>query len=687
MPKLEGFEPTPPRVGQVQRLETPAIGMAAQQLNTLSQRLQGFSDAMMSQHAEVVADEAANKALSDVEKTGTFDKKEVYTVYGKAYNTAAKAAYGAEAESLIDQKAQELALRYQNDPVGFSNSLKSFTDSLINQSPTPELRTTLGIYAGKVKNKGFGAISRKVDAELREGRKVSFANNFQKGLGQIVNSVLEGDIESAELQQFDLASKLDAMRASGDITPAEHQRLKIQGEYTLDHDIGVGTLTELLLDDNIEEAITFLEGETYENQPNMTPDQFDKYQTRLKSVFNEYRSRKKAEATNNKASSNILIKDTIELLKNGKVPSPDQQMATEAALPNASPEKQREYMIYDEANKQLSAWEDLSIAEKEIRYNELAARKEMTTTELEVQKAMGKMIAEEKTMSVKDPVGLALKRGSIQPLPNMAPDAGGVDGLLAGLKQMETDSFIIQDKYGEDKKQQMTSETAKEWADYMNSPDISINNKLEFIQRVSENAPHQAGMVFNQIGGKHAPTFLFAASTMKNGNKEAARLALKGKGANIELPTGFQASVTTYIGNALANFKGDALNTLKQGVIDYSKGKAMEGEDKMIDTGNLEEYFGSSIGYIVDYNGQDTILPIGVEESDFDQWLNEIEIPDSPELQEAIRDMPDIFFGGDIQLQYVDDGKYMIRKYNNGKPLYHTNEDGTTFILEYPKVK
>lgn len=687
---LKGFEAQPLRTPQVVETPTAATQITAQQLGGLSDRLKRFSDSMMQKHAEVVADKASEKALKDIERTGTFDKEEVYTVYGKAYNTAAKAAYGANAELLIDEKAQQLAIQYQNDPVGYAENIKSFTDGVVSKAPTQELRTTLGIYSGKVKNKGFGAISTKMDAELRQGRKVALVNNFERGLGQIVNSELEGNRDEAELRMFDLASKLDGMYASGDLTAAEHQRLKIQGEYTLTHDIGVGTLTNMLLEDNLDDALKFIEDETQEQPTSMTPDQFDKYQSRLRSVFNEYKSGKKAQGKSATTAANIAVDDAIKLYKNGKTPTLGQLTLIESVLPGASPKKQHEYAVYDEANKQMFQWEHLSIAEKEIKYNELKAKKGMTRTELEIQEAIGKALSEEKTMSTKDPVGTALQREAIPPLPNMAPDAGGVDGLLAGLKQMEVSTFAIQDRYGEDKKQQMTAEVAKQWADYMNSPDVSIDNKLEFIERVSEGAPQQAPYVFNQIGGKHAPTFQFAASTMSAGNREAARLALKGKGADVPLPSGYTIAVGTYIGNALANFKGDALNTLKQGVIDYSKGLAMEGEDKIVDISKVSDYFGASIGYIKDYNGQDTILPVGVEEEDFDMWLDDIQIPGQPALEEGIRKISTGVFdwaSGDYQLQYVDDGKYMIRKYNNGKPLYHQNEDGTPFILEYPKVK
>ena len=241
----------------------------------------------------------------------------------------------------------------------------------------------------------------------------------------------------------------------------------------------------------------------------------------------------------------------------------------------------------------------------------------------------------------------------------------------------------------------MTALVAKEWAGFLNSPGVSVADKLDFIERISTEAQEQSGYVFDQIGEKNAPTFGFAARTMRAGNRDAARLTLMGKGADVVVPSGYAGKIKTYIGNALAGRKGEtAFNAINQGVIDYSKGTALEGEPVSADDKDVGEYFGSSIGYIKDYNGQKTILPQGVSEDDFDTWLDDIQIEGNETLQGWLRAMPDTFkapiwAGGpkELQLIYVDDGKYRIRDKNNGKPLTLEGEDGKPYILEYPKVK
>ena len=150
------------------------------------------------------------------------------------------------------------------------------------------------------------------------------------------------------------------------------------------------------------------------------------------------------------------------------------------------------------------------------------------------------------------------------------------------------------------------------------------------------------------------------------------------------MPSGFKNKITAHIGNAFSHFPKE-YNTAYQGIIDYSKGKALEGEEISEMDSDVANYFGETIGYIVDYNGQNTILPQGVSENDFNSWLNNAQVEGNEEVSKMLQDMPD-FFDGDYQLITVGDGQYKIRDYNNGKPIYHQNKDGSDFILKYPKA-
>ncbi len=287
-------------------------------------------------------------------------------------------------------------------------------------------------------------------------------------------------------------------------------------------------------------------------------------------------------------------------------------------------------------------------------------------------------------MANSDPVSLSIQEGNTPAL-DMGQEAG-ITGLLEGLNIMRKNTHIIKEKYGATKTQLLTDVDAKSWADWVNSPNVPIDDKLELINEVSEKYPQESTAVFNQIAGKNAPTFGFAAYTMKTGNKEAARLAFKGKGVDVPKPSGFDTNVKTYIGNAFSHFPKE-FNTAYQGVINYAKGKALEGEPVSEMGSDIEEYFGQTIGYIKDYNGQSTILPQGVNEDDFDSWLANIQLPGNEELANVLSDLANNVFTGDYQLITVGDGMYKVRQYNDGNPIYHTNEDGTDFILKYPKVR
>ncbi len=86
---LMGFQPQATQAPRTVETPTAATQVAGQQLNTLSNRLKGFSDAMMQRHAEVVSKKASEEGYRDVVDNKTYTPQEAYTVYGKAYNNAA----------------------------------------------------------------------------------------------------------------------------------------------------------------------------------------------------------------------------------------------------------------------------------------------------------------------------------------------------------------------------------------------------------------------------------------------------------------------------------------------------------------------------------------------------------------------------------------------------------------------
>jgi len=121
--------------------------------------------------------------------------------------------------------------------------------------------------------------------------------------------------------------------------------------------------------------------------------------------------------------------------------------------------------------------------------------------------------------------------------------------------------------------------------------------------------------------------------------------------------------------------------------MDYAKGMALECEPMDASSAGIDTVLENSIGSIENYNDKDTILPQGISVNEFENWLDNIQIPGNLDLQEGLQDITDFFATGDLQLMFYAPGEYMIKSRNNGKPIIHMNEDGTPFVLKYPKAK
>ena len=684
MSELKSFQPKEVRVAQPPAMIAPAAAEAAQQLSSLSGRLEQFSQAMFQKQAEVVADKAKDQALKDSAAGVPFHKEEVYTIYGKAYNNTLSATYASNAELSISQKAQEYSLQFDNDPVGYSQAMDSYVGGLVKNAPTPSLKTVIGIYGKKTSNAGFGRLAIKENRELKEYQVQTFINSWANAVPQISDMLHRGDTAGAALYIDSKLGQGQTMVDAGLLEASQLVQLSKGSKFTITNETSLKDFDALLEEGKIEKAQEILAGLKEVNNPEMDMKENKKtYADHLRRM-STYLTQQKAIRTAQGASANILIGDAIKVYKGEKYPDNIDEIESQKHL--ASETKQHELEIAEKVFEETQKVAGLTITEKEDVYNVWEGTEEADRVGVEVTEALGKELKDLRTMADSDIVGLAVRDGIIPAPLNMGVQ-DGIEGLLQGLDQMKGYTHVLKAKYGEAYTNMMSKGDAKSWADYMNSPKIPVANKIEIIDAIEREHPENATLIFNQIGGKNAPTFGFAAALSISGNKEAARVAMLGKGADVLIPSGYTTELKTRLGNAFGGYQSDLYNRYFNGTMDYAKGMALEGEPMDESYDGINMVLKNSIGEIETYNDKDTILPQGVEVNEFENWLDNIEIPGQPELQEGLQDITDFFGTGDLQLMFYAPGEYMVRARNNGKPIIHRNEDGTPFILKYPKAK
>lgn len=650
-----------------------AVGQQAiaQTHQSLAQKLEGWSQYAFKEAAAKRQAEGKKQALIDVSETGEYIPRGDYTIYDKAYNEVGSATYAANAELDISAKSQEYAIQFQSDPDGYNKAMDEYISDYTKNSPTPELNAVVKTAGRRTAQNMFGKLLIAEDAAVRDNQVTTFKQSWDLNLGQIVDLEAQGNVEQAEILKAKNLDHLTRMMEEGLISPADGEKLMEEGEYKITLNTALENMKLLLDDADLTNASKYLKAVNKENRADLTIEQNDKLQAELNRMYSNEVKARKAEAKNGQDFSNQILGDAIDILKAGK--TPDNLAEVRSAYAGASKAKKWEFDTQVKAAKIYNKhFINIPLTEMEDALNIYESKKKISATDLEVMNTLRRNL-KQKTVAVKnDVVGEAVRDGIIQPTIGMSA-ADGIDGLLSGLSEMKANTNLIKEHYGDHKVELLSKADAQSWADYLSDPYVAVGDKLEVIANVNDMYPELSKQVFDQIGGKNAGSFALAADLAINGNEKAAKLMLTGKGAEVELDEGIKQEIKTKLGNVFGGTDSAEFNKNYNGLLDYAKGMSLNNE--VIDADDTIE---TSIGQIKRYNNKNTIIPYGVQKREFEAWLDEIEIPGRPALQEGLRDMTDVFGSGDYQLHYAGQGQYFIVNDNNGNPYYVPDTEDPT---------
>lgn len=652
----------------------------AQTWQNLSNKLEQWGNVAYKYGAEKRTAEGREQALSDVAETGSYTPKDEFTVYGKAYNQAASATYAAKADIDISKKSDELSLQFQNDPSSYNEEMEKYLQEYTKESPSIELNTVVNLSGTKVKDNTLGKLLIAQDKRRRDYQVTTFKQSWDLNLGQIVDLEASGKNNDALALKVKNLEHLNTLVNDGLITPAAAKDLVNESEYKITLNTALENMKMLLDDDTLDNATKYLEAVNKENRADLTIEQNDKMQAELNRMYSGEVKRRKAENKNKEEFSNQIIGDAIDILKEGK--TPDNMTQIDAALGSASKAKKWEFEKQKKAAKIYNKnFINIPLSDMEDALNAYEAKKTASAIDVEVMKILRKNLSEKQTAVKNDVVGQAIRDGIIKPSAGMSQQ-DGLESLLVGLSQMKENTNLIKEHYGVDKVDLLSKQDAQSWADYLSSPAVDVNEKMGFIASINSQYPEISKDIFNQIGGKNAGTFMLAADLAINGNEKAGKIMMLGKGAEVELEDGFKIDLKSKIGNAFGGYDSEVFNRYYKGLIDYAKGQSLNNEVL-----NVDDIIEGSIGQIQKYNNKNTIIPFGVEKREFEAWLDKIEIPGRPKVQEGLRDMTDTFFDGNYQLHYAGQGQYYVVDDNNGNPFYVPDTEDPTkpMILKWGK--
>ena len=659
MPPLQRYNPSEVRLKTGSGVAEQA---QAQTWQTLSNKLDQWNNVLYQEGAEARTAEGKRAGVSEVTETGQFTPKGEYTFYDKAYNTAASATFASKADLDIMKKSDELSLEFQDNPDFYNSEMDKFINEYRKDVPTPELDAVIQLSGRKTQENMLGKLLIAKDTRIKADQLETFKQSWERNLGQVVDLESSGKVDDALALKVKNLEHLNTMVDSGVITQAQAKDLVNESEFAITLNTAKENMKLLLEDGDLGNASKYLKAVNKENRADLSIDQNDKMQAELNTMYAKEIKFRKAEAKKSEDFSNQILGDGIDILKNNK--TPDNLMQIKAAYATASRAKKWEWDKQVKAAKIYNKnFENLPLSEVEDALNAYEAKKTASATDIEVMDMLRKDLHEKQTAVKHDVVGQATRDGIIAPSAGMSAQ-DGIESFLVGLADMKDNTHLIQEHYGVDKVDLLSKQDAQSWADYLSSNAVSVDDKMAFIANVNDQYPELSKTVFNQIGGKNAGTFMLAADLTLNGNEKAGKLMMLGKGAEVQLDEGYKIDLRTKLGNAFGGYDSEIFNRYYNGLIDYAKGQSMNNEVL-----NVNDSIETSIGTIQRYNNKNTIIPYGVEKREFEAWLDKIEIPGRPKIQEGLRDMTDTFFDGDYQLHYAGQGEYHIVDDNNGNPF------------------
>ena len=360
-----------------------AVGQATRNLDSLANRLKSFSDQSFQTAGMQATAEATDQAAKDDINGKEFHKKDVYTMYGKAYNTARSASYAANSEIDLSTASQALTMEFKGDPLGYRNAMKEYTNTLQSEAPTPELAGVISVSGRKIINYSFGKMSVQKDAEIKASQKVEYTQTIDLKIAQMVNAQSSGDMKTYDLIEGSIIQYSKTMLENGVLTEAELLKIQDVIDFTINKGVAEQEVTDLVSEGQLDMAIERVNMFKEEIQEGYTIEEWQAIGSSMNSIVSAGIKNANLQQKQITKGANNRIKEAISIMESGKYPS---SPITEDILANASDEERRKYEIQVGVSSILNEFTGSSLLDKE---SALEAFSELETATIAQVEAFG----------------------------------------------------------------------------------------------------------------------------------------------------------------------------------------------------------------------------------------------------------------------------------------------------------
>ena len=665
---------------------------ARQEVANLNQRLSDFSrqvNQIMGTSAQKMGTEKAandikqkqhnilkiqsDASLTPEEKALRIDEARVdvtndyFSVYGNAYNNVVEADYNNTITVESAEKAQEIAETTNGNPEAFKQAFEKYKEKMMDGAPSPISQLTGSRAYDAAGLAMYKSLYSKRNAAFNKEAKANSKNAAATLSNQYQNAISSDRVNVADEAMSKYAINRQAAANAGYTTKSDATndvfQLKIKGQKSKLENIFESSKAE----GNELETLEAIKSERAKGAyDSWSPGAYESMELKMET---EARTR-----------GNMLLGNTLEVYKSGKIPSAKETEMAMKYMPLLSESKQAEYRRAKSGSEMYHGIKQFDLNKQLAAVNQGLAKPDLGRDSIEALTGAKKIINNKIQKSKVDPVSLGAddEMYSIKPL---TPTALSIEDLT----ERGTQALMSASRYKTEPKFFTTNEV-ETFTTYVNNPQVSIQDKLDLIGKIDTATGGQGMPAYQQLSKKGASVFSVAADLVSEGSNTTAAQMMQG---SLFLNDDSVQIRKTDIDNEIRNKVGAAIMYMGQGdgakisksiqsLVAY---KIAQNGGDIDDSGVfVEDAMNEIMGERERYNDLTFFAPKGVDADDVVDFIDDLTVADVPSILGVIvEDTVDAIQRS--QLVYVGNNKYQFI-FNEKRLL---SPDRTPYELEYAK--
>lgn len=637
---------------------------ASQFTNTLSSRLSEFSNIMMKRGNAKMEADAKNKAVADV-MSGKKTEVDLTTLYGQAYSSAATATYNGKVKLDAYRVTGEIRRKANGDVNTFNKLVGDYENALLQTAPNDESKMIAQRYIEAYRVSHSNSMIDENDKKDKMYQASVYNANIVNATRELINLYDNNNDKLINERIGEIKLHGETLRDEGVISEATRAKTFQYLKQNVQRETQRSNFNSIL-STSVDAAALRIAEFQQEIPEGMDVATHRTIASDMITAYNHKIKKDKAELTSTIKQNDAIVDDAISILKTGKVPNNYQDILD---LP-MSEKKQMELGTAVQMQFEVQELNRLTIDEQAQYIQDMKSNQQPDAYDFERVSYLEKLYNYNSKKANTDPITLSVEQGleSISPVTSKNMDALADRTILFDK---------IEDYYGRPGKIFTSDEATKLAADYNNGTFIDKKSILSSLTASLDGKYLKSAI--NELKNKKNENIKYSAMMFIGGREDIADIAMQGENTDVPLPEAFKTDYANYIKNVFGSTEGDGYNIFLKGAGNYYKGKSkIDGEAP-----DITDVFEESIGMVYEMNGKNVLLPHGTTESEFDDWMDNIQIEGDPELSKRLNDMTDTFFSGDTQLQSVGNGKYHIILNSSTMPLIATDKDGNIIELDW----